>query len=531
MGTVIPQNMADLLSHQSLVLILGKDLIFWLAILFGAPNGLFLRNLLWHGFVLPMSILPQSYCQLVSHFLGLLERRFPLPIEHRRTFGNTTRFDLRQIEFWGPLPVLPSTEQFALLVSQPMSLRVCREGHASSSNVQDEHLNDSDDNDNRVSIAIELPVGLIEVFVGAYQRYHRDQDPRGGLTLVLPALETLLRILFVAAQSAGSNHPTADHDDTTESQLLASSDQHFLDFDHFLAAGPLVDALGHRTIAALCDFLTYPDGPRVKDKLGHGTCTADDVCPVVAHAFFEVVVHLLSSLSVVDDSNCQRLDFRCPSRFHPRTLVQQTIVDILELLRSLEHRVNQEWPLFADPVDPESFREFWRGFAVTACHHSTEEGDVRVETNDHRDSRTSGEDGKEVEWTPKQHLSALHLSRDHRSKLTWLRECSGVLVCVLTSVSETYTAMFELVALNTAVERQQRAFDRFVQKGAQPLLTLSRQYLRQIINSVENLDAQPLKSYRTLNTRVHKFRIAVSKNLWPEVEEMLKQNNQELTRS
>lgn len=55
-GTKVPSLLRDLIASEALEAAVGKGHSVLLALLFGSPKSLNIRNLLWHGFVSPGEI-------------------------------------------------------------------------------------------------------------------------------------------------------------------------------------------------------------------------------------------------------------------------------------------------------------------------------------------------------------------------------------------------------------------------------------------------------------------------------------------
>jgi hypothetical protein len=58
-GSKCPSNLKDLLSSKGIRALLGENISLILYVLSGPPEGVNLRNVLWHGFVSPTEIPPQ----------------------------------------------------------------------------------------------------------------------------------------------------------------------------------------------------------------------------------------------------------------------------------------------------------------------------------------------------------------------------------------------------------------------------------------------------------------------------------------
>lgn len=167
---------------------------------------------------------------------------------------------------------------------------------------------------------------------------HLDSGRHGlACILLLPLLETTLRRLFVLENDCPERSLTAEADTlyTTFTEIL---DPHLPDGGE----NRTLAALGDDLVTVLLDVLILPDGPRVRDKLGHGEVLfyLFEEDPVVNKEMEVIARHLLNILRTIlyqpssgsSEGGHGYEDYT--SLFHPSTFLKTNLViNISELIQ------------------------------------------------------------------------------------------------------------------------------------------------------------------------------------------------------
>ncbi|XP_025050719.1 endoplasmic reticulum membrane-associated RNA degradation protein isoform X3 [Alligator sinensis] len=176
-GKDCPFLLRDLLASQELAGVFGRSVMNVLRVFIGSPRGLNLRNILWHGFASPQEI-PVKYCSMLLFLtagLGQLLKRYlvqnKLSLVHRPyiTFSNLEELD-----------IFPDINYEVLSLTEELAKR--------SSFV--------------LKIMLPFWISALTAF-----RQHRYAD---CITLLLPQLETGLRLLFTTVNKCPSRLLTAE---------------------------------------------------------------------------------------------------------------------------------------------------------------------------------------------------------------------------------------------------------------------------------------------------------------------------------
>ena len=451
--------------------VLGCKLVFWLSLLLGAPSGLNLRNYLWHGFFVPASSLPAAHGLLLRSTLQMLSRSFPpsaaRPFEPLPPLAAS-------LGFWGPPPLLPSPTEFDALISDSFS---------SSSPV------------------LQAAASLLST---SFSLFTLHRDCHHALVLLLPVFEFVVRFKYchalsrekskerepqqsvdVSRSADGEAAQLVDVDNNDQDGLLADNAKYFLIFEHFVATpSPLLRELSPSGFSGICDFFVYPDGPRIRDRVSHGTCDPALVPESLLASLFELLLHVASPSTT---------PYPHPSRFHPRALLQQALSPLSLAFNSLVRDVAVDWPA-APSRNPEAYAEYWRHLRSWPHRH----------------------DGLLLEWAPDPLLATLHLPKDYLSKLSLLRETAAVLADTVTTIHSFASDLQASLAADAATSRQSTVFDKLMQHSFLLLTVLHGLYIL-VARSCRHLDGLSVKSARALLTRAQKCRNAARGNAWTDV--------------
>ena len=268
-----------------------------LRLLVGSPLTLNLRNLVWHGFVFPGEISP-----IFATIIFLLLTSIGVMLEQSQVLVTKRK--------------LVSLSKFRIIEENHPALNTSRE-------------------------ELQVMAESSELF---YKRNLPSLDRllcsletgRHGLACLqlLPLLETTLRKLFVTE----NNCP--DRSLTAESETLYTTFTEILE-KNLSTTGEEnlgLTALGEDLLTLLFDILILPDGPRIRDKLGHGEVlfylSQDD--PIVNKEMEVIANHLLNILVIILGIHLPNRpmhgyqDYR--SLFHPSTFLKTNLtINISEL--------------------------------------------------------------------------------------------------------------------------------------------------------------------------------------------------------
>uniref|UniRef100_A0A8C3WIC5 ER membrane associated RNA degradation n=1 Tax=Catagonus wagneri TaxID=51154 RepID=A0A8C3WIC5_9CETA len=221
-GKECPFLLRDLLASDELAQVFGRSAMDVLKVFLGSPSGLNLRNVLWHGFAAPQEV-PPKYCammMLLTAGLGQLLKSYlqqtHVALAHR------------------PFATLTNLED--LVVFPDVAYEVL--------SVLEEVLKKS-------TFILKVMLPYWEAALSKFQA-HRFAD---CAILLLMQLETGLRNIFAAVNKCPKRLLTAE--------ILA---KHLNDGQ--INQLPLL--LGEPAMEFLWDFLSYQEGPRLRDRLSHG---------------------------------------------------------------------------------------------------------------------------------------------------------------------------------------------------------------------------------------------------------------------
>uniref|UniRef100_A0A8D0UN85 ER membrane associated RNA degradation n=1 Tax=Sus scrofa TaxID=9823 RepID=A0A8D0UN85_PIG len=231
-GKECPFLLRDLLASDELAQVFGPSVMDVLRVFLGSPRGLNLRNVLWHGFAAPHEI-PPKYCStvlLLAAGLGQLLKGYlqqtHLTLAHR------------------PFTALANLED--LVVFPDVTCEV---------------LSALEEVMKKSTFILKIMLPYWEVALIKFKS-HRFAD---CAMLLLMQLETGLRNVFASVNKCPKRLLTAESTAlyTTFDEILA---KHLNDGQ--INQLPLL--LGEPAMEFLWDFLNYPEGPRVRDRLSHG---------------------------------------------------------------------------------------------------------------------------------------------------------------------------------------------------------------------------------------------------------------------
>ncbi len=217
----VPSLMRQLVCSMEVSQTLGKDISTLLMSICGSPKSLNVRNLVWHGFLLPGELDETKFILGLVMLASLIGQRIP----------SVTRRPGVHIKVLNP-PEL-SRDLLSRLLPTPLARR---ESFVT-----------------RVFEALEA------------RRYYL------ALVLILPELEFLLRWIFAKVNECPERVLTAENDAyyTTMSEVLAEKLEDG-------TPNQAIDYLGLHLVEYFYDLFVLPDGPRIRDRISHGEIESEN---------------------------------------------------------------------------------------------------------------------------------------------------------------------------------------------------------------------------------------------------------------
>ncbi|XP_007437262.1 endoplasmic reticulum membrane-associated RNA degradation protein isoform X1 [Python bivittatus] len=308
-GKDCPFLLRDLLASQELVSIFGQPVMDILKVFIGSPDGLNLRNILWHGFVSAEEI-PVKYFSMLLFLtagLGQLLNNYCLQTQ-------------------------------STLVHRP---------YVSFTNLKELHIF-PDLNHKLLSLAGELVTKsnivlktMLPFWTAAITSFQQGRYA-DCVILLLPQLEGGLRVLFTAVNKCPSRLMTAESSSlyTTFDEILAKQLN-----NEEMNQLPIV--LGESAMEFFWDFLNHQEGPRVRDHLSHGEIILSHFPREIANSMLSFSITLLcrfsqDDLAAIKDHEFLKLLMTCANnyctKFHPITQLKKQILNCIKSITS--------WPDF-----------------------------------------------------------------------------------------------------------------------------------------------------------------------------------------
>ncbi|XP_054857165.1 endoplasmic reticulum membrane-associated RNA degradation protein [Eublepharis macularius] len=298
-----PFLLRDLLASWELSTVFGQSVMDVLKVFIGSPDGLNLRNILWHGFASPQEI-PAKYSSMLLFLtigLGQLLNNYLLQTQsvlvHRPYVSFTKLEELR---------VFPDLRNELLSLAEELVIK------------------------SSIIVRTMQPFWIIAL---TSFRQHRYAD---SVILLLPQLENGLRLLFTTVNKCPSRLITAE------------SSSQYTTFDEMLAKQfnneevnklPLV--LGESAMEFLWDFLNHQEGPRIRDHLSHGEINLNYFPKEIGNSLLAFSITLLDRFSKDKIADSKEHEILKPlvscgnnycSQFHP---IAQFKKQILKYVKSI----------------------------------------------------------------------------------------------------------------------------------------------------------------------------------------------------
>ncbi|XP_058818126.1 endoplasmic reticulum membrane-associated RNA degradation protein-like [Topomyia yanbarensis] len=264
-GTVPPHLLRDLLMTDVLVNLLGETPVYLLRLLLGTPNGINLRNLVWHGFSSPQDVSPLyvNFLLLMLTSIGERLNKLSYVVKHRE-----------YAEYRGALVNQIKIDRFCVTLL----------GKA-------------------LHNASDIPEGLTANWQHAIKLYNSGEYYQ-SVCIALPQLEMYLRKLYGTLYDLDYRAKIAEY--------YIIMDTIFDEFDSSNTPNKIYNHFSTSLLELVYDFLTALDGPRIRDKLSHGELKLLQIDESIANR----ILHL-SYLLLTNDSN-----FEYRSIFHRNAMLK-----------------------------------------------------------------------------------------------------------------------------------------------------------------------------------------------------------------
>ncbi|KFW93417.1 hypothetical protein N336_05635, partial [Phalacrocorax carbo] len=298
-GKDCPFLLRDLLASEQLAVVFGRAVMNVLRVFIGSPNGLNLRNVLWHGFASPQEI-PAKYCAMLlfltaglGQLLQTYLRQTKCVLVHR---PYVIFFSLEELD------VFPDLNHETLCVAEEL-----------------------------VKLSGFVLKPMFPFWTAALTAFKQSRYA-DCVILLLPQLEAGLRLLFTTINKCPNRLLTAE-----PSALYTTFDEMLAKHLGNEEVNQLPAVLEEPAMASefLWDFLNHQEGPRVRDRLSHGEVNLEAFPREVANQIVAFAITLLCRFSdedmfafkehmvikpLMNCASCYR------SRFHPISRLKKQVL-------------------------------------------------------------------------------------------------------------------------------------------------------------------------------------------------------------
>ncbi|XP_066472672.1 endoplasmic reticulum membrane-associated RNA degradation protein [Tiliqua scincoides] len=302
-GKDCPFLLRDLLTSQELGTIFGQSVMDVLKVFIGSPDGLNLRNILWHGFASPQEI-PVKYSSMLLFLtvgLGQLLKNYLLQTQSTLVHRSCVSFTNLQ-----ELHVFPDLNHELVSLAENLAIN------------------------SSIVLRIMLPFWITALTSFKQNRY------ADCIILLLPQLESGLRLLFTTVNKCPSRLMTAESFSlyTTLDEILAKELS-----NEEVNQLPLL--LGESRMAFLLDFLNHQEGPRVRDHLSHGEIRLNDFPREIANSILAFSITLLcrfskDNIAAVEERTVLEPLMSCANsycfQFHPIAKLRKQIMKCMKTI-------------------------------------------------------------------------------------------------------------------------------------------------------------------------------------------------------
>lgn len=319
----VPALLRDLIHTRELYDCIGSPILMLLLhVMVGSPQGLNLRNLVWHGFPKPGELSPALASSLIILLFSIGEVLVnkDLIIEQRPS-----------LDILGPRGLMAKVER--IYSSIPYTVDELNDKLAKSIDK---------DNDGKSLLLHRVHKLLIK------------NKFRQSLFLLIPQWEHQARLLFAKVNQCPQSSSTAENDKLylTFDEILSKIRTDPEDPEKTLD-NALPEIIGDQHMEFLIDFLILPEGPRFRDKLSHGEIDLKtDLVNSVFRMCIYVIIASFSDLSRLLTNQSPSLLNEYQAIFHPKKLLFDELDEVLIQVENLtEHPSLYETSDFG-PDDP-----------------------------------------------------------------------------------------------------------------------------------------------------------------------------------
>ncbi|KAI9203950.1 uncharacterized protein BJ171DRAFT_507123 [Polychytrium aggregatum] len=332
----VPFLLREILLSPVLQGTLSRPLLNLLYALVGTPDGMNVRNVLWHGFVLAPAIDYSERCYFVLLwvvFFKIIEefRQHGLQLAPRPSVSLDRYFPQGQPDAQAGSGVETSIDPLESTCPAPFRFVLIPESarqQSRSAVLQ------------RLLCASAFPLEHTKpMWSDSFSRLDIGDD-FGFLVLSLPLLEQALRRIYISANQLSPERLCATNEGVfyilLDDMLKAQCDG---------CPNQLISVVGRPTMGLLRDLFSWPDGPRIRDRLSHGEAATSAQLAKICVAF-ETALALLLLKSTDPDHPAQQCIFNsipitalesvedryCP-QYHPLAKLQARVEHGLRLVR------------------------------------------------------------------------------------------------------------------------------------------------------------------------------------------------------
>ncbi|CAC5394379.1 unnamed protein product [Mytilus coruscus] len=309
-NTICPSMLKDILSSSTLTKIFGTTVVQVLRAVIGPPISLNIRNVIWHGFPTEQEISKRYICFLLlvlpsldQYLQGDIPHRSPVIFRKDRLYTD----------------ILPGIN------SNPDIIH---------SNLPDYGF----------AVTTVRTCSQMSVFYRK-QLSREDHYSRGKYQVKM--LEHALRCQFSIVNNCPRRTITAE-----ATTLFTTFDEILDQYVTENVENKLPSEIGEPVMEILMDLLTYPSGPRVRDKLSHGEADVFTFPKSLCTAVVIVTVHITSRYQSAD--NCSEKPWlkriaswvnRYEALFHPVSLVKSKIKQVTKIAGQFNKHIEYTYTL------------------------------------------------------------------------------------------------------------------------------------------------------------------------------------------
>lgn len=291
----VPRRISLLLADPRFVSFFPETFRFWFRGIVGAPPGLNLRNILWHGFA--------SHGEFPARFTSLL---FLFAVSSIRRFASP---QLRMKDL-----VAACTMDVASHVRRSMCF------HATVPRTSFREMKRA-----LMNSFFILP-RQVTILRNSLKYFEQPGCEDMALSGVFSTMEQALRRVYVFVRQSPERLLTAEDD-----ALMTTLDTFLQDGQN--PSSEFRKLIGDDAMLQLCDLFYHRDGPRLRDMLSHGVINCSSLPEFLISSVHSLVFRLLRRFSLVRESPSVP-----PYRpvYHPSVILAQTLRKMVHLSEAFE---------------------------------------------------------------------------------------------------------------------------------------------------------------------------------------------------